>query len=124
MVGGITAYSNEVKSGVVGVDPALIDSHGAVSEEVAIALADGARAVLGADIGVGVTGIAGPDGGTEDKPVGTVCFAVTASDGASLVRRTRLPGGRADVRDRSTTVALHLVARVLRAAVDGVPVAP
>src|SRR4029077_144596 len=94
MVGGITAYSNEGKSGGVGVDPALIDSRGAVSEEVAIALADGARAVLGADIGVGVTGIAGPDGGTEDKPVGTVCFAVTASDGASLVRRTRLPGGR------------------------------
>jgi PncC family amidohydrolase len=124
VVGGITAYSNEVKSGLVGVDPGLIEERGAVSEEVAVALADGARAVLGADVGVGVTGIAGPDGGTEDKPVGTVCFAVTASDGASLVRRTRLPGGRADVRDRSTTVALHLIARVLRAARDGVPVEP
>ena len=81
-----------MKSGWSGVDPALIDSHGAVSEEVAIALADGARTVLGADIGIGVTGIAGPDGGTEDKPVGTVCFAVTASDGASLVARDAAAG--------------------------------
>jgi nicotinamide-nucleotide amidase len=124
MVGGVTAYSNEAKSSVVGVDPEVIASRGAVSEEVAVALADGARAVLGADVGVGVTGIAGPDGGTEDKPVGTVCFAVTAADGMSIVRRTRLPGGRADVRDRSTTVAMHLIARVLRAARDGVPVEP
>ncbi len=122
MIGGITAYSNAVKESVVGVDPELIETHGAVSEEVAVALADGARAVLGADIGVGVTGIAGPDGGSEDKPVGTVCFAVTAVDGRSITRTTRLPGGRFDVRDRSTTVAMHLVARVLRAARDGVPV--
>jgi nicotinamide-nucleotide amidase len=124
MIGGVTAYSNEVKEGIVGVDHELIASHGAVSEEVAVALADGARAVLGAEIGVGVTGIAGPDGGTEDKPVGTVCFAVTAVDGMSLVRRTRMPGGRADVRDRSTTVAMHLIARVLRAARDGAALEP
>jgi nicotinamide-nucleotide amidase len=62
---------------------------------------------------VGLTGIAGPDGGTDEKPVGTVCFSVAARDGSKLTRSTRLPGGRSDVRERSTTVALHLVRRLL-----------
>jgi nicotinamide-nucleotide amidase len=81
--------------------------------EVAEALADGARERLGADIGVGITGIAGPGGGTADKPVGTVCFSVRGPGGATDTRRLHLPGGRADVRDRSTTIALHMVRRLL-----------
>jgi competence/damage-inducible protein CinA-like protein len=111
--GGIVAYSNAVKISLVGVDPELIAAHGAVSNEVADALADGARARLEADVGVGITGIAGPDGGTEEKPVGTVCFAVSTGDGARLTRRVRLPGSRSDVRERSTTVAMHLLRRLL-----------
>jgi nicotinamide-nucleotide amidase len=111
--GGIVAYSNEVKASLVGVDPELIAAHGAVSNEVADALADGARARLEADVGIGITGIAGPDGGTEEKPVGTVCFAVSAADGGRVTRLVRLPGSRSDVRERSTTVAMHLLRRLL-----------
>jgi nicotinamide-nucleotide amidase len=113
VLGGLVVYSNEAKAALAGVDPALIERVGAVSTEVAEALADGARAALGADIGVGITGIAGPEGGTPDKPVGTVCFSVS-SGSARLTRRTELPGGRYDVRDRSTTVAMHLVRRLLQ----------
>jgi competence/damage-inducible protein CinA-like protein len=113
MVGGIVAYSNEVKSSQAGVAGELIDTHGAVSAEVAQALADGARSRLGADVGVGVTGIAGPGGGTEEKPVGLVWLSVAAPDGSHLTRSVNLPGGRADVRDRATTVAMHLVRRVV-----------
>jgi nicotinamide-nucleotide amidase len=113
-VGGLVAYANEVKVSLAGVDPELIARFGAVSEEVAVALADGAIARLDADVGVGITGIAGPDGGTEQKPVGTVCFSVKLRDGWDITRTVRLPGGRADIRDRSTTVALHLVRRLLR----------
>jgi nicotinamide-nucleotide amidase len=113
VLGGVVVYSNEAKVKLAGVDPAVIERVGAVSVEVAEALADGARAALDADVGVGITGIAGPGGGTEDKPVGTVCFSVSSGDGARLTRRLQLPGGRFDVRDRSTTVALHLVRRLL-----------
>jgi nicotinamide-nucleotide amidase len=113
VAGGLVVYANEAKTALAGVPAELIAAHGAVSEEVADALADGARAALGADVGVGITGVAGPGGGSEDKPVGTVCFAVAAPDGARLTRRAWLPGGRADVRDRATTVALHLVRRLL-----------
>ena len=90
---------------------ALIERSGAVSPEVAAALADGARARFGAEIGVGITGIAGPGGGTEEKPVGTVCFSVAGPDGR-LDRTLVLPGGRADIRDRSTTVAMHMIRRL------------
>jgi nicotinamide-nucleotide amidase len=114
VLGGLVVYSNEAKVKLAGVDPALIERVGAVSVEVAEALADGAIAALDADVGVGITGIAGPGGGTEDKPVGTVCFSVASTDGARITRRTVLPGGRFDVRDRSTTVAMHLVRRLLR----------
>jgi nicotinamide-nucleotide amidase len=113
VLGGVVVYSNAAKVALAGVDAALIDRVGAVSVEVAEALADGARATLGADVGVGITGIAGPGGGTDDKPVGTVCFSV-AADGHRLTRRLVLPGGRFDVRDRSTTVAMHMIRRVLR----------
>jgi nicotinamide-nucleotide amidase len=111
--GGLVVYSNDAKVALAGVDPGLIARVGAVSVEVAEALADGARARVGADVGVGITGVAGPDGGTEAKPVGFVCFSVAGPDGARLTRSTTLPGGRADVRDRSTTVAMHLVRRLL-----------
>jgi nicotinamide-nucleotide amidase len=111
--GGLVVYSNEAKVALAGVDPALIERCGAVSEEVAAALADGARAALGADVGVGVTGIAGPGGATEGKPVGLVWLAVSHRDGRRATRSVTLPGGRADVRDRATTVALHLVRRLL-----------
>jgi nicotinamide-nucleotide amidase len=113
VLGGLVVYSNEAKAELAGVDPGLIERVGAVSAEVAEALADGARARLGADVGVGITGIAGPGGGTPEKPVGLVCFSVAGPDGARLTRSLTLPGGRADIRDRSTTVAMHLVRRVL-----------
>jgi nicotinamide-nucleotide amidase len=111
--GGLVVYANEAKTALAGVDAQLLEAHGAVSEEVARALADGAIARLGADVGVGITGIAGPGGGTEDKPVGLVWISVAERGGARIDRRVHLPGGRADVRDRTTTVALHLVRRVL-----------
>jgi nicotinamide-nucleotide amidase len=112
VLGGLVVYSNEAKTTLAGVPVALIERHGAVSTQVAEALADGARAALGADVGVGITGVAGPGGGTKEKPVGLVCFSVAGPDGARLTRSARLPGGRADIRDRSTTVALHLVRRL------------
>jgi nicotinamide-nucleotide amidase len=114
-LGGIVAYSNEAKSSLVGVDPGLIERVGAVSEEVSEALATGALERFGADFGIGITGVAGPDGGTEEKPVGLVCFSVAAASGQRITRSTRLPGGRADIRERSTTVAMHLLRRLLLA---------
>jgi len=111
--GAIVAYANDVKVATAGVPAELIERHGAVSPEVAEALADGARVRLDADVGVGVTGVAGPGGGTEEKPVGLVCLSVTGPGDAVLTRSVNLPGGRADVRDRATTVALHLVRRAL-----------
>jgi nicotinamide-nucleotide amidase len=117
-MGGLIVYSNEAKVSLAGVDRGLIERFGAVSAEVAVALAQGAIDRLNADIGVGITGIAGPDGGSEEKPVGTVCFSVKLRDGPDITRNARLPGGRADIRDRSTTVALHLVRRLLRGETD------
>jgi nicotinamide-nucleotide amidase len=116
--GGLVVYSNDAKVALAGVDPVLIDVHGAVSREVAEALAGGACARLDADVGVGVTGVAGPGGGTDAKPVGLVWISVAHRDGRSVTRSVNLPGGRADVRDRSTTIALHLVRRLLRAGLD------
>ncbi|MEA2156966.1 MAG: nicotinamide-nucleotide amidase [Solirubrobacteraceae bacterium] len=113
MRGGLVVYSNEAKVALAGVDPASIEAHGAVSQEVAEALADGACERLDADVGVGVTGIAGPGGGSAEKPVGLVWLSVAHRDGRRLTRSATLPGGRADVRDRSTTIALHLVRRLL-----------
>ena len=111
--GSVVAYSNAAKSELLGVDPALIEAHGAVSPEVAEAMADGALERFGADTAASITGVAGPGGGSEAKPVGYVCWCVKTSDGRMLLRDTRLPGGRADVRDRATTVAMHLLRRLL-----------
>jgi nicotinamide-nucleotide amidase len=113
MRGGVVVYSDAAKVALAGVDARLISTCGAVSKEVAVALADGARAALDAGVGVGVTGIAGPGGGSEHKPVGLVWLSVSHADGRRLTRRVQLPGGRADVRDRTTTIGLHLVRRLL-----------
>jgi nicotinamide-nucleotide amidase len=113
--GGIVVYSNDAKTAQAGVPAELIERHGAVSAEVAQALATGARAKLGTDVGVGVTGVAGPGGGTEEKPVGLVWLSVATADGEPLTRSVNIPGSRADVRDRTTTVAMHLIRRTLLA---------
>lgn len=113
VAGGVVAYSNEAKAELLGVDPDLIATHGAVSEPVAEAMADGALRHFGADTAIAITGIAGPGGGSEQKSVGTVCFSLKLADGITVTRTMRLPGGRSDVRERSTTVAMHLLRRAL-----------
>lgn len=116
VAGGVVVYSNAAKTELLGVDPALIDQHGAASEPVALAMARGALRRLGADTAVAITGVAGPGGGTPAKPVGTVCFSVALADGTEIsevTRTTTLPGNRTDVRERSTTVAMHLLRRAL-----------
>ncbi len=109
LAGSVVAYSNEAKADLLGVDPALIEASGAVSPEVAEAMAHGALERFGADVAVSVTGIAGPDGGSEEKPVGYVCFHARTADGRSLARDPVIPGGRADVRERSALVGMHLL---------------
>jgi len=111
--GAVVAYSDEVKVAQAGVPSELISAHGAVSEQVAEALADGARSRMKADVGVGVTGIAGPSGGTEEKPVGLVWLSVAGPGAARMTRSVNLPGARADIRDRATTVAMHMIRRTL-----------
>ncbi len=119
VMGGVASYSNEAKANLLDVDPILIAEHGAVSEPVAEAMARGALGRFGADTAVAITGIAGPGGGTEQKPVGTVCFTVMLADGRTDTRTLRLPGNRSDIRDRSTTVAMHLLRRALGDAAAG-----
>lgn len=111
--GGVVAYANEAKVALLGVAPELIDAHGAVSGEVAEAMAAGALERFGADTAVAITGVAGPGGGTPDKPVGTVWFCVGLGDGTTVTRCVRVPGERSDVRERSTTIAMHLLRRAL-----------
>ncbi|HVQ51639.1 MAG TPA: nicotinamide-nucleotide amidohydrolase family protein, partial [Mycobacterium sp.] len=113
VAGGVVAYANEAKSKLLGVDPDLIATHGAVSEPVADAMAVAALNRFGADTAIAITGIAGPGGGTDDKPVGTVCFTVRLADGETFTRTIRLPGDRSDIRERSTTVAMHMLRRAL-----------
>jgi nicotinamide-nucleotide amidase len=114
--GGIVAYSNRAKQELAGVAGELIERHGAVSQEVCEALAHGAAERLHASVGIGVTGIAGPDGGSEEKPVGLVWVSVAGAGGEPLTRSVNLPGGRVDIRDRATTVAMHLLRRALSGA--------
>ena len=109
----MVAYANEAKVALLGVAPELIDAHGAVSGEVAEAMAAGALERFGADTAVAITGVAGPGGGTPDKPVGTVWFCVKLREGRTETRCVRVPGERPDVRERSTTVAMHLLRRAL-----------
>jgi nicotinamide-nucleotide amidase len=112
--GGVVSYSNSAKSDLLGVDPALIEEFGAVSPQVADAMAAGALSRFEADTAVAITGVAGPGGGTEAKPVGYVCWSVKLSDGTTIARDIQLPGDRAEVRDRATAVAMHLLRRALR----------
>lgn len=109
---GFVVYANRAKVEELDVPAELLERHGAVSEPVAAAMAAGARRAAGADIGIGITGIAGPDGGTADKPVGLVYVALDGPFGVS-VRRNLFPGGRERVRHQSTQVALELLRRSL-----------
>jgi nicotinamide-nucleotide amidase len=104
-------YANSAKEAVLGVSPELLRVHGAVSEEVAAAMAEGALRVAGADIAVSVTGVAGPGGGTADKPVGTVCFGLARKGEPTLTRHRKLPWGRERVQIISAYIALELVRR-------------
>ena len=118
--GGVVSYSNDAKASFLDVDPSLIERFGAVSPEVADAMAAGALARFGADTAVAITGVAGPGGGTEGKPVGYVCWSVKLADGTTLARDTRMPGDRDEVRDRSVAFGMHLLRRALRG--EGSPV--
>ena len=111
--GSVVAYSNEAKAELLGVDPELIEAHGAVSPEVAEAMSRGALERFGADVAVSITGIAGPDGGSEEKPAGYVCFDARLADGERIARDPVIPGGREDVRERSALVAMHLLRTLL-----------
>ncbi|MGV0585127.1 competence/damage-inducible protein A [Mycobacteroides chelonae] len=113
-LGGVISYANDVKIGQLQVDPQLLAEHGAVSPEVAEAMAEGVLKALGADIAVSTTGVAGPGGGTAEKPVGTVCFCVKTSAGEKAALRVVIPGNRNQIRERATTVALHLLRRLLQ----------
>jgi nicotinamide-nucleotide amidase len=110
--GGVVCYANRLKTELLGVPGDLIAAHGAVSEEVARAMAEGARPRLSADVTVSVTGIAGPAGGTPEKPVGTVWFAV-ASAGKTEAKRVIFLGSRREIRERAAQTALFLVYRRL-----------
>ena len=111
--GGVVAYSNEAKAGLLGVDPGLIEAKGAVSPEVAEAMAIGAIERFDADVAVSITGIAGPGGGSEEKPVGYVCFNARLADGTAIARDPVIPGGRLDIRERSALVGMHLLRMLL-----------
>jgi nicotinamide-nucleotide amidase len=113
MLGGVVVYSNEAKIEHAGVSLDSIERYGAVSPEVARELAAGAAERFEAFLGVGITGIAGPGGGTPSKPVGTVCICVSSPSGV-LERTLHIPGDRATVRDRTTTAALHMLRRTLQ----------
>jgi nicotinamide-nucleotide amidase len=113
-VGGVVTYANEAKTEMLGVPKELIAEHGAVSPEVADAMAEGALERFDAHVAVSTTGVAGPGGGTEEKPVGTVCICAKIAGGNSLSRDLVLPGDRAEIRDRTSTLALHLLRYLLR----------
>jgi len=115
--GGVVAYDNAVKTGELGVAQELLAIHGAVSEPVVLAMADGARARFGADTAVAVSGIAGPNGGTADKPVGTIWLAGSWRD-VHRTLRLALPGDRAEIRARATQAALNLLRRMLEGPSD------
>ena len=111
--GSAVTYSNQAKVAMLGVDPELIERHGAVSPEIAEAMAIGALERFEADVAVSITGIAGPGGGSEQKPVGYACFNARLADGTSLARDPVIPGGRDDIRERSSLVGMHLLRTLL-----------
>ncbi|HET6760902.1 MAG TPA: nicotinamide-nucleotide amidohydrolase family protein, partial [Gemmatimonadaceae bacterium] len=109
--GGVIAYHNDVKLDLLGVRAEDMERYGAVSEQVALQMASGVREKLGADVGVSVTGIAGPGGGTTEKPVGLVWIAVHGSE--LKARRFHVVGDRAEIRQRAAQAALEMVRRAL-----------
>lgn len=120
--GAIVAYANEVKTELLGVSEETLARVGSVSEETAVAMARGARERLGADVTIATTGIAGPDGGSDEKPVGLVWFAIALADGEIETRRATFPGSRSDVRERATMAALTMIWRRLEREVRSQPV--
>lgn len=108
-LGGVVAYSNALKIRLLGVPPEILEAHGAVSLETARAMAEGARAAVQADFAVAITGIAGPDGGTPEKPVGLVYIGVAAPHGTAAFKH-HFSGSRADIRNAAAEAALrHLL---------------
>jgi nicotinamide-nucleotide amidase len=116
MAGSVIAYSNQAKIDLLGVPSELLTAHGAVSPEVAEAMAIGALQRFGADVAVSITGIAGPQGGSEQKPVGYVCLNARLGDGTALARDPQIPGARSDIRERSALLAMHLLRILLGSA--------
>ncbi len=112
LLGGVVAYANELKQGLLGVSTETLEQHGAVSAECAAEMAAGVRRATGADLGVSVTGVAGPGGGTAEKPVGLVYIHVSAPD-RERGRRIVFPGDRNSIRDFAATTALHLLRRTV-----------
>jgi nicotinamide-nucleotide amidase len=113
LAGSVVAYSNRAKVELLGVERELIEKAGGVSPQVAEAMAVGALERFGADVAVAITGIAGPGGGSEEKPVGYVCFHARLADGTAIARDPTIPGNRADVRERSALVGMHLLRTLL-----------
>lgn len=122
--GGIVAYDNAIKVSLLDVSPATLERVGAVSEETAVEMARGACARLGVDVAISTTGIAGPEGGTPEKPVGLVWFALALGDGEIETRRLTFPGTRADIRERATIAALGMIWRRLERDVRADPAVP
>ena len=120
LAGSVVAYSNEAKTELLGVDAESIAEHGAVSPQVAEAMARGALERFEADVAVSITGIAGPDGGTKEKPVGYVCLHALTAEGESASRDPVIPGGREDIRERSALVGMHML-RMLLGGGEGPP---
>ena len=110
---GFVTYSNDAKADMLGVDPATIEAHGAVSEQTALEMAQGALANSPSEVAVAVSGIAGPGGGSPDKPVGTVCFAWAVQSGTELVRTAYFDGDREAVRRQTVELALSELIRLL-----------
>lgn len=111
-LGGVLSYSDRVKTGVLGVPPVTLREHGAVSAETAIVMARGVLKLVGADIALSVTGVAGPDGGTEAKPVGLTYIALVTGD-EEIIERHIWDGDRALIREQSAQRALHLILETL-----------
>ncbi len=111
--GGLIAYSNDIKVRHLGVDPLALERHGAVSRIVALQMAFGACRAFSADLAMSVTGIAGPGGGTKDKPVGTVWLAVAMSTGTGIARQELFDGDRTAVRESSVVAVLHMALQAM-----------
>ena len=111
---GVVSYSNEAKASMLGVHATTLERHGAVSEDVVLEMVSGVRSKSGADYAVAVSGIAGPDGGTEEKPVGTVWFAFAGPNGGAIAELRRFDGDRASVRRQTVVYALQKLRELLR----------